>query len=397
MRVLLVTEDVPVQHLGGAGRHAVTLGNALIEAGHSVDLLGLADRNAMALDNGFAGRLHRRIGFRRTGWQEHRFGTFLPYRRHHIGHRIAAAIRSVGLSKYDVVHYHGHVVETGLFIPRSLNYVHTLHDQGSECLRFVRFVNGDRCFETRAAACVQCASGNPGIVQTWLTARAVERHRSAADEVFHQHKAIFVSEFLRQRFIANTGSDGRFNSRVIHNFIGPQAALPAATVSPTPARVLLSGRVDVYKGFIELLDLVDDELLGRFDWRLAGDGPQMPRLRERHGHRRLELLGFLDQQELMEETACAALTLVPSICDEACATSILEALGYGVPVWALARGGSPELLRYQAYAGQMRVFESLTDMVAALRTFTPSPRTAHSNPDVTVQARLPEILDYYGQ
>ena len=40
MRILLVSEDIPHATLGGLGKHVVTLGNALIEAGHTVDLMG---------------------------------------------------------------------------------------------------------------------------------------------------------------------------------------------------------------------------------------------------------------------------------------------------------------------------------------------------------------------
>lgn len=396
MKILLVTEDVPTSHLGGAGRHAVTLGNALIAAGHNVELLGLSAGSVAEESNGFAGKIHRKIGFRRTGWQEHRFGAFLPFRRHHIGLRIATEIRALGFENYDVVHYHGHVVETGLFIPRHVNYVHTLHDQGSECLKFVRFKDNDRCSEVDPAKCALCADSSPNGFQTWLSARAVDIHRNAADTVFKKHKAIFVSEFLRKRFVQNTGSDGNFNARVIHNFISEPATVPpAAQIDSGLPRVLMSGRVDVYKGFVDLLDLVDDGLLNRFEWRVAGDGPLMQRLRERHGHRKLQLLGFLNQSQVIEETRHSTLTLVPSICDEPCATSILEALGYGVRVWTLDRGGSSELLKYQSYDGQMRVFESLDAMTSALHTeelsFTPS----RVNRAVSVGERLSEILDYY--
>jgi glycosyltransferase involved in cell wall biosynthesis len=373
------------------------LGNALIDAGHQVDLLGLADSAVAEETNDFKGRLYRRIAFRRTGWQEHRFGTFLPYRRHHVGHRIAASIKSVGVEHYDVIHYHGHVVETGLFMPPDVNYVHTLHDQGSECLRFVRFVGGERCTVTDPAGCIQCANASPNVLQTWLTKQAVMCHREAADSVFRQHKAVFVSEFLRQRFIANTRSNGRINGRVIHNFIAQPPFVPDARPASERPRILLSGRIDVYKGFVDLLDVVNDAALSRFEWRLAGDGPLMPRLRERHGHRQIQFLGFLSQEQLMPETAAASLVLVPSVCDEACATSILEALGFGVQVWALRRGGSPELMQYQSYEGQMRVFDTLAEMSDALHDYQPATGACTINPAVTVQARLPALLEYYGQ
>ena len=41
MKILLVTEDLPVNHLGGAGKHAVLLGNALIEADCCIQLFNV--------------------------------------------------------------------------------------------------------------------------------------------------------------------------------------------------------------------------------------------------------------------------------------------------------------------------------------------------------------------
>jgi len=40
MKIFMVSELMPYEFLGGLARHAITLGNQLIELGHSPDILG---------------------------------------------------------------------------------------------------------------------------------------------------------------------------------------------------------------------------------------------------------------------------------------------------------------------------------------------------------------------
>src|SRR4051794_9393070 len=112
MNILIVTEDVPVAQLGGAGRHAVLLGNTLLEAGHRVEMLGRVRPAGVETNNEFRGRVHTLIDFSRTGWKEKRIGAFLAVRRKHMARRVWRAIRQVGL-EWDVIHYHGHLPMLG--------------------------------------------------------------------------------------------------------------------------------------------------------------------------------------------------------------------------------------------------------------------------------------------
>jgi glycogen(starch) synthase len=57
---------------------------------------------------------------------------------------------------------------------------------------------------------------------------------------------------------------------------------------------------------------------------------------------------------------------VPSLCEEACSTTVLEALALGKPVLALARGGTPELASYQHFPGQLQLAGSMPELAERL-------------------------------
>jgi glycosyltransferase involved in cell wall biosynthesis len=396
MKILLVTEDVPAPNLGGAGRHAITLGNALIRHGHEVELLGRAGVFTEPVGNDFDGQLHGLMNFRGSGWQEHRFGAFLPYRRHHIALRIWEAIKKLDYKSFDVIHYHGHVVELGAVIPAEINFVHTLHDQGSDCIKLTRFYDGASCQQTNAQACAMCASARPNVLQAYLSKTAAMVHRDAAVHAFSKHKAVFVSRFVQDQFLKNVAQGRAINSRVIHNFI---PAKPASVVmhqdGQSQARILLAGRVDIYKGFTEFFDHVSDELLARYQFRLAGDGPDMARLLKRPGDRKFVRLGFLSAEQINSETAAAIATVVPSIWDEPCATTILEGLANGKRVFALRKGGSPELVLYQKYPDQLVLANTMRELVDALAAAVMDSAVTEANDLAVVDHKIASLIDFY--
>jgi glycosyltransferase involved in cell wall biosynthesis len=77
---------------------------------------------------------------------------------------------------------------------------------------------------------------------------------------------------------------------------------------------------------------------------VAGDGPDLGRLRALARGADVRFAGWLSPQALADLRAQAAIVLVPSRSDEACPFSALDALAAGVPVLASDRGGLPELV-----------------------------------------------------
>lgn len=399
MKILLVSEDLPVAQLGGAGKHAVLLGNTLLDSGHHVEMLGRLRAPGVEGNNGFNGVLHADINLAGTGWKEHAMGVFNPLRRLHMARRIWQAIQRRGLD-WDVIHYHGHYPMLGALVPAHVNFVHTLHDQGSECITKVRFRHGQPCVERDPAACAVCATPHPNPLQTYVCAQAVRSLRNQARTAFTRHQAIFVSQFLETRFCETIGP-APLRAHVIHNFIDAadmqqqlQAAMdePPASVRP---RIFLAGRVDTAKGFAAFLGALSDAFLEKFEVIVAGDGPDLSALRTRHTPRGVQFLGWQPLQAVLRATAQADACVVPSIWEEPFGSTTLEALALSRPVYALARGGTPELAAYEQAPGQLRLFKNMPDLVAALET------TVHTAPARAVDARadvrqrLPAILAVY--
>ena len=407
MRILIVTEDVPAAILGGAGKHAVVLANALLDIGHEVEMLGQVRSGdpEMVANNGFRGVLHTRIDFSGTGWKEHKLGVFLSMRRSHIARRIAQAIRSLG-DGWDVVHYHGHYPMVGLKVPGAMNFVHTMHDQGAECMIKTRFRYGQPCKAIDPMACAECATPRPNMLQKMVSARTVRLHRAASADAFRIHKAIFVADFMARRFEDVACEDRPMRLHVVHNFVGsmPYVETPAGRASASdgtlPRRkpiVFMAGRVDQSKGFGALFEALADERLAALDLRLAGDGPNLPELRARHAARGVAFLGWQTSESVVEQTMNADICVVPSVCEEACATTVLEALTLCKPTFALARGGTPALTRYERYPGQLHLFSDVSALANALvpEFLWQLQRSAECAPSADVHSRLPEILDVY--
>jgi glycogen(starch) synthase len=89
-------------------------------------------------------------------------------------------------------------------------------------------------------------------------------------------------------------------------------------------------------------------------------------LRERHRHPRIRFHGWLDAKATLTMAAQAHAIVVPSVCEEACPSTVLEALMLGKTTFALALGGTPELAIYASAASQLRLFDDMKKLVHAL-------------------------------
>jgi glycosyltransferase involved in cell wall biosynthesis len=159
-------------------------------------------------------------------------------------------------------------------------------------------------------------------------------------------------------------------SAVIHNFVDEK--LLAGISPPTGVQGIsagislhIAGRLDEPKGIRQFLDLLMPRL--PIDWQVNvyGDGPLRQSIEQRHQHAQLRIHGHQLYGDVVLATKSATVVVVPSICEEACGTVLLEALRLGKMCFALDRGGTPELIRYGA-PGQLRLYGNLTTLVNGL-------------------------------
>ncbi len=403
MRVLMVSEDLPGEQVGGLGKHVVTLANAMLALGHEVAILGRNDcgTEGCAAQIGFHGRFLPGFDYRRPGWKELQMGVFNPFKRPFFARKIARAINEHAAG-FDVVHYHGHLPMVGLYLAPGINYVQTRHDQGSECLTHLRFRDQQVCATLEPADCSACIARDAGPVRRAITAVTVNGYRGQNARAFASQKTVFVSEFLRRQFQRAVPDADLARTRVIHNFIDYRRLASVAAAAPPPGagEVLLAGRVDAGKGFGEFLARAAGRLPPRAMLRIVGDGPERAALELSYAGERVHFLGWQDYDSVIARAARSHLCVVPSVCEEACSTTVLEALALGRQCVALARGGTPELAAYQAYPGQLQLASTMDELVERVREqLAQPPRRVAPPPRFGADATLtiPRLLDFYAE
>jgi glycosyltransferase involved in cell wall biosynthesis len=399
----MVSEDLPGTQIGGLGKHVVTLSNALLELGHEVDIMGRSDRfhADSAAEIGFKGKLLPGFDFSRPGWKESQLGFFNPVKRPWFARTIARALlREAG--RYDVVHYHGHLPMTGRYVPRTLNFVQTRHDQGSECVIHLRFKQDHVCTAIDARDCAACIHPTPNTLRRSVSGMAVRRYRSEAADAFARHKTIFVSDFLRRAFLRSVPGADLARARVIHNFIRypylRERAVPASDVRA--GEILLVGRIDAGKGFGEFLAQIQGWLPAHARVNIVGDGPLRAELEKRHAGPQVRFLGWQSYDDTIRMSARSHLLVIPSVWEEPCGTTILEALALGKQCLALARGGTPELAAYQYYEGQLQLAETMPRLVERMVEQLGRPPVSVPLPDsfpMDVFNAIPRILEFYDE
>ena len=376
LRVLMVSEDVPAPQVGGLGKHAVTLANALLRDGHSVSFMGRSDidyathREEMGWQGVFIPGFH----LRRNGWKETSLGVWMPFKRTVLARRIASAILRVA-SRFDVVHYHGHLALVGTFIPPSINFVQTRHDQGSECITHLRFRRGAICGATSAVECASCIHDAPGPLRSLVSAYAVEQYRAKARLSFERHKTIFVSEFLLRRFLLQVPLMSPIRSWVIHNFVDFARLRRAVFDGSSLGTVglLMVGRIDTAKGFGAFLEAYARVSRPVPRVTIIGDGPERVSLEQRYASDEVRFMGWRSFEFVARATYDATACVMPSIWQEPFGSTTLEALVMGRACFALREGGTPELKAYERYKGQLTLADSVHDLAAQAARYANEP------------------------
>lgn len=134
-------------------------------------------------------------------------------------------------------------------------------------------------------------------------------------------------------------------------------------------RVFIAAKLYPAKGVSALLALLEPQLGHRIIMDIAGDGEEEAMLRQRY--RQVSFHGWQSMEETLKLAMRAQVIVVPSVCEEACSTTVLEGLLLGKTVFALRRGGTPELEIYASRPDQLRLYEHLEDLASALLDFTP--------------------------
>jgi glycosyltransferase involved in cell wall biosynthesis len=314
---------------------------------------------------------------------------------------IASTIAKIR-NRYDVVHYHGHCPSLPNYLPEHLNFVQTRHDHGAVCPNMLLFktFQPDRCEDPAPGLCGKCFKEKPNRIQTWVTEKSCNAWRMESRRALSTRKSIFVSQRLLELTLKVLNAQALPKARVVHNFIDTTAIDTAAEESPqsainTPGKVFLASAIYPPKGIGTFLKAYHEGGY-QYEVEIAGNGTELAQLKTMYNLKTVDFLGWLPHEKVIERLLASKVFAVPSLCEESCSTTVLEALYLGRPVAALRRGGTPELKSYESYDGQLRIYDSMEAMADALGYIHPSPMIERNGAfEGSVKSKLQQILDVY--
>ena len=368
MKILLVSELIPWGIIGGLARHCITLGNHLLKMGHEVHLMGNAD---FPYDDSvdFKGRFIP--GFRYT-WKlaraiEGRAGIF-PYPLYlHISRQIADAINKA-VRHYDVIHYHGHYPMVANYISDSINFIQTRHDHGTFCLNkyLFRFSDNVVCTEFAPQDCAYCFKSKIGFLGRIMNEKWCSEWRDDTSISISHRKTIFVSERAIELSLKALGISRTANIHVIHNFTDTKKILSIIqsknVTYPIENKVMLAGTLTPAKGVYTFLKAYKEKECN-FPVSVAGKGSELSLIRSEFKDYPITSLGWLSHEATIRAMFSHQAFAMTSLLEEPCPTTVLETMFMNKPIFALKRGGVPELRGYSLYESQVHLYDSMEELI----------------------------------
>lgn len=352
MRILLLAQFFPPD-IGGEERHVFNLANTLAERGHEVavatqHMVGVPDLETLA-----------------SGVRVHRFataamrlpGVYSTSRTHHppvpdpLGVRELARITRQ--ERPQVVHAHNWIVNSAVAMRRSarngsrFGLVLTLHDFSHVCATKRLMRMGSACAGPSAGRCLPCATAHYGTAVGPLTAAATALMRPWKNRAIDH--VVCVSNAVASGNHIPRGP----NASVIPNFVLDEVVLgrsgdTAAGLTedippgiPKEEFLLFVGELSREKGVPTLLRAY--ESLGSKRPPLLLVGRRMPDT-PAYLPGGAKMLADWPHDHVMTAFRRCLFAVLPSICLDACPTTLLEAMASGRPAVATTTGGITDMI-----------------------------------------------------
>jgi glycosyltransferase involved in cell wall biosynthesis len=352
MRILLLAQFFPPD-VGGEERHVFNLANTLAERGHEVAvatqrMADVPDQETLA-----------------SGVRVHRFataamrlpGVYTTSRTHHppvpdpLGVRELARITRQ--ERPQVIHAHNWIVNSAVALRRSspagprFGLVLTLHDFSHVCATKRLMRMGSACEGPSVGRCLPCATAHYGLAVGPLTAAATALMRPWKNRAIDH--VVCVSNAVASGSHIPRGP----NTSVIPNFVLDEVVLDRAGNAaesqaedippglPKEEFLLFVGELSREKGVPTLLRAY--ESLGRKRPALLLVGRRMPDT-PTHLPDGAEMRADWPHAHVMTAFRRCLFAVLPSICLDACPTTVLEGMASGRPVVATTTGGIADMI-----------------------------------------------------
>lgn len=225
---------------------------------------------------------------------------------------------------------------------KNIPIVMTVHDLNPICPASIMLYNGevcDDCITKGYAQCIKkkCVKGST----LKSTLGVMEKKYYDIHKVFRKIDCIISpSEFNKNQLV---NGKLKYNEIVtLHNFVNESERNEYVLGE----YAFYLGRLSKEKGILNLIeaigDIPDAKLL------IAGDGPERERIEAYISDHKLDgritLLGYQNQDSIHKYITNSRFVVIPSICNENCPYSVLEAMEIGKPIVASRIGGIPELI-----------------------------------------------------
>jgi glycosyltransferase involved in cell wall biosynthesis len=257
---------------------------------------------------------------------------------------VIALDRVVGRVRPDVMHAHNWMVHAALpsKILGRAPLLLSLHDFSLVCATKVLLRGGVNCSGPAPMKCLACAARHYGVVKGSIT--------TISNAIGSGIERRVVSGFIPvSTAVAEGNRLAGLPHRVIPNFVPDEvSAADGATTAyldrlPDEPFLLFVGALGRLKGLPVLLDayrrLTDPPPLVLIGYPMRETDEILADLPPN-----VRVLGQWPPQAVLGAWKAARLAIVPSICQEACPTVVIEAMQAGVPIVATRMGGIPDLV-----------------------------------------------------
>ena len=225
---------------------------------------------------------------------------------------------------------------------KNIPIVMTTHDLNPICPASIMLYNGevcDDCITKGYAQCIKkkCVKGST----LKSTLGVMEKKYYDFHKVFRKIDCIISpSEFNKNQLV---NGKLKYNEIVaLHNFVNESERNEYVLGD----YAFYLGRLSKEKGILNLIEAIGD--IPNAKLLIAGDGPERERIEayisEHKLDGRITLLGYQNQDSIHKYITNSRFVVIPSICNENCPYSVLEAMEIGKPIVASRIGGIPELI-----------------------------------------------------